>query len=151
MLVTGRAKLGVSRISSANCVQLAVWQRPQHPMSSVVPLPAGAPGRMHEALRVLVENDRVAVQPANAAGSGGSADTLGISLRSGAISCGPAPALGSSADAVLALLGVFTLKAGVVLAFVTGAEQVQQCSRRPWGGVGWGGGSAERLGDSGSC
>jgi hypothetical protein len=82
--------------------------------------------KTHEALKLLVRGDLVAVQPA--AVNGNQAETLSVDLSSGQVQRSEAAVLGASADDVLALIGVFNFKAGSVLAAVTQAEKVCPCT-----------------------
>lgn len=56
--------------------------------------------------------------------AGSQVDTLSVDLRSGDVRLTQAPLLGPGATKVLALVGVFTFKAGFVLAAITQAEKV---------------------------
>eukprot|EP00878_Enallax_costatus_P012861 GHUV01013429.1.p1 GENE.GHUV01013429.1~~GHUV01013429.1.p1 ORF type:complete len:332 (+),score=94.38 GHUV01013429.1:445-1440(+) len=85
--------------------------------------------KTHELLRVLVSGDIVAVQPADASGS--LVDTLSVDLQSCDVRVTQAPKFGSGAVEVLALVGVFTFRAGTVLAAVTKAEKVAELYGQP--------------------
>eukprot|EP00775_Hariotina_reticulata_P001529 gene1529-1867_t len=78
----------------------------------------------HGALRMLVDGQMAAFQPADA--SGPTADTLSVALTSGQVVLGKQPLLGTSAQEVLGLMGLFQFKAGAVLAVITQAQQAQQ-------------------------
>jgi hypothetical protein len=78
---------------------------------------------VYEALRVLQQGSLVAIQPCPL-GAASTHDTLSIDLSSGRIQHSVQPTLGKGAQEALAVIGVFKLKAGTVVALVTGAEQV---------------------------
>lgn len=80
--------------------------------------------KTHEVLKVLVDGDMVAIQPAAASGS--QAETLSVALASGQVVRSEAPLLGPSAETVLAIVGMFSFKAGAVLAAVTQAAKVRK-------------------------
>eukprot|EP00879_Flechtneria_rotunda_P022256 GHRR01023482.1.p1 GENE.GHRR01023482.1~~GHRR01023482.1.p1 ORF type:complete len:442 (+),score=142.53 GHRR01023482.1:302-1627(+) len=83
----------------------------------------------HESLKLLVTGNMVAIQPANAKGQ--QAETLSVDLATGRVMFNQAPLLGASAQKVLSVIGVFSLKAGAVLAVVTEAERVATLYGQP--------------------
>jgi hypothetical protein len=86
----------------------------------------------HEALKVLVSGTTAAVQPAapKPDGKGGGVETLSVDLLTGEIAVSRAPALGGAAEPALAVIGAFRLRAGTVVAIVTGAQKVRARARR---------------------